>query len=175
MYVFDVNTTFNIRCLKSKTNTVPVYAMIMHFFLNSANMKTVRLREIGFHSFTLLKDTGNKFATFCGRCWTEQPRDGAGAGEDVLPRENPSHRQVQCTSSATRLMAVSMINFLQYFVPYENQGCGSALIKCGSGSSIFPNCGSGSSSESRVLMTQKNYSWKKIGYFVDKKFQFCYP
>jgi hypothetical protein len=32
------------------------------------------------------------------------------------------------TSSATLLKAVSIINFLQYFVPYENQGCGSALI-----------------------------------------------
>jgi hypothetical protein len=41
----------------------------------------------------------------------------------------------------------------------ENQGCGSELIYCvsasGSGSSIFPNCGSGSSSEFRVLMTKK--------------------
>ncbi len=42
----------------------------------------------------------------------------------------------------------------------KKQGCGSALIDCGSGSSIFPNCGSwyrsgfGSSSESRVLMTK---------------------
>ncbi len=49
------------------------------------------------------------------------------------------------------------------------QGWGSALIYCGSGFSIFPNCGSGSSSESRVLMTKnwKNSQLKK-GYFFEK-------
>jgi hypothetical protein len=41
---------------------------------------------------------------------------------------------------------------------------------CGSGSSIFSNCGSGSSSGSRVLMTKIEKIFKKI----DQKLQFTY-
>ncbi len=39
------------------------------------------------------------------------------------------------------------------------QDSGSALIKCGPGSRIFPNFGSGSNFESRVLMTK---NWTKL-------------
>ncbi len=93
----------------------PVYAMTMHFFYKQCQHENRAPKRDWAPNFTLLKDTGNKFAICCGRCWTEQPRDGAGAGEDVLPRENPPHRQVQYPSSATQLKAVLMIIFLHYF------------------------------------------------------------
>ncbi len=74
----------------------------------------------------------------------------------------PKHSQ-PCLILANPLQQLPILCFsankwlLSIHTSIRRQGCGSALS--GTGSSIFPNRGSGSSSESRVLM---NKNWKKI-------------
>ncbi len=92
----------------------PVYAMIMHFFYKQCQHKKPCAYQDWAPNCSLLKDrygTENKFAICCGRCWTEQPRDGPCAGENVLPGENPPHRQVQYPD----LRLCRWLIFLQYF------------------------------------------------------------
>jgi hypothetical protein len=55
------------------------------------------------------------------RSGAEQPRDEPGAGEDVLPRENPSHRQVS-PHIKTHMLTVQIFHCIDFFFLIEIGG-----------------------------------------------------